>query len=96
MAILSWVMISLAIWHFTVFVPDRFWGGIVGACIGAVAGGVIVGFLVHGLSPPSRDDTTIVTALLGIPGAVIGLAAVYAYGARTEREAAGAGHDALG
>jgi uncharacterized membrane protein YeaQ/YmgE (transglycosylase-associated protein family) len=96
MAILSWVMISLAIWHFTVFVPDRFWGGIVGACLGAVAGGVIVGFLIHGLSPPGRDETTIVTALLGIPGSIIGLAVVYVLGVRAENQAAGAGHDALG
>ena len=28
---LVWVMMGIAVWHFAVFVPDRFWGGIVGA-----------------------------------------------------------------
>ena len=31
MSLVVWVMMGIAVWHFTVFVPDRFWGGIVGA-----------------------------------------------------------------
>ena len=31
MALLVWTMVGLAIWHFTVFLPDNFYGGIVGA-----------------------------------------------------------------
>ena len=31
MNLLVWVMMGIAIWHFAVFVPDHFWGGIVGA-----------------------------------------------------------------
>ena len=31
MGLLAWVMMGIAIWHFTIFIPDRFWGGIVGA-----------------------------------------------------------------
>ena len=27
MGMLAWVMMGLAIWHFTIFMPDRFWGG---------------------------------------------------------------------
>ena len=38
MNLLVWVMMGIAIWHFAVFVPDRFWGGIVGA-FGAAAVG---------------------------------------------------------
>ena len=34
MSMVVWVMMGIAIWHFTVFVPDRFWGGIVGAFLG--------------------------------------------------------------
>ena len=30
MAALVWVMMGLALWHFTVFVPDRFGSSIVG------------------------------------------------------------------
>ena len=36
MALLVWVTTGVALWHFTVFLPDRFWGGIVGALLGAV------------------------------------------------------------
>jgi hypothetical protein len=35
---LAWVMMGLALWHFTIWLPDRYWGGIVGAFIGAVVG----------------------------------------------------------
>lgn len=31
-------MVGIAIWHFAVLVPDRFWGGIVGAFVVAVPG----------------------------------------------------------
>ena len=40
MAMFAWVMMGLAIWHFTIFLPDRFWGGIVGAFVGALFGAV--------------------------------------------------------
>jgi hypothetical protein len=84
MGILVWTMIGLAVWHFTIFLPDRFWGGIVGACMGAIVGALILGMLVYGLSVPGRDETDIVTALVAIPGAVLGIAAVYLIGARRE------------
>jgi hypothetical protein len=87
MAILAWVMMGLALWHFTIFLPDRFWGGIVGALLGAVAGGVVLGLLIHGLSVPSRDDTVLVTALEAIPGSILGIALVYFEGARREKTA---------
>ena len=35
MSLLVWVMMGIAVWHFTVFLPDRFWGGIVGAFLAA-------------------------------------------------------------
>ena len=41
MGMLGWVMMGLSIWHFTIFLPDRFWGGIVGAFIGSLAGALI-------------------------------------------------------
>jgi ABC-type xylose transport system permease subunit len=80
-------MMGLAIWHFTVFLPDRFWGGIVGAFVGALIGAVVVAFLISGLHVPGRDDTDIVTVLYAIPGTLIGLAAVYYEGVRRERAA---------
>ncbi|MEA2323886.1 MAG: hypothetical protein QOD81_3736 [Solirubrobacteraceae bacterium] len=85
MGLLAWVMTGLAIWHFTVFLPDRFWGGIVGAFLGALFGAVIFGLLINGLSVPGPADTSIVTALEAVPGTLLGMAAVYAEGVRRER-----------
>lgn len=87
MGILVWTMVALAVWHFTIFLPDRFWGGIVGACLGAIVGAVLLGWLVSGLSIPGPDDTNILTALLAIPGSMLGIAAVWLIGARQERRA---------
>ena len=85
MAMVVWVMMGIAVWHFTVFLPDRFAGGIVGAFMAAFVGAVIVGFLANGLTVPGQSDTDIVQALIAIPGAVIGLAISYWYGARMDR-----------
>ena len=73
MAVLAWVMMGLALWHFTIFLPDRFWGGIVGAFLGALVGAVVFGFIVNGFTIPGQDDTHLLTALEAIPGALIGL-----------------------
>jgi hypothetical protein len=91
MAALAWVMMGLAIWHFTIFLPDRFWGGIVGAFIGALIGAVVVGFLINGFTIPGRHDTELLTALDAVPGAILGIAAVYFEGARRENAAAAPG-----
>jgi hypothetical protein len=85
MAILAWVMMGLAVWHFAIWLPDRFVGGIVGAFIAAILGSVIFGFLVNGLSMPSRDEVDVLTALEGIPGAVIGMAIAWFIGSARER-----------
>ena len=85
MAFLVWVMMGLAIWHFTIFLPDKFWGGIVGACFAAIAGACLLGILAYGLSVPGRDETDLLTALVGVPGALLGIAAVYVIGARREQ-----------
>jgi uncharacterized membrane protein YeaQ/YmgE (transglycosylase-associated protein family) len=84
MSMLVWVMMAIAVWHFTVFVPDRFWGGIVGAFLAAIVGAAIFGFIVSGLSVPGQDETDLGQALLAIPGSLLGLAACYVYGMRTE------------
>jgi uncharacterized membrane protein YeaQ/YmgE (transglycosylase-associated protein family) len=83
---LVWVMMGIALWHFTVFLPDRFWGGIVGAFLAAIIGAVLVGLIINGFSVPGRHDTHIAAALEAIPGALIGLAASYFYGDRVEPE----------
>jgi hypothetical protein len=85
MAILVWFMVGLAIWHFTVFVPDRFWGGIVGAFLGATLGAMLTGTIAQIASGDSVGNTDLVTVLVAIPGTLIGLAAIYALGASRER-----------
>jgi len=86
MAALTWVLIALAVWHFTVFVPDRFLGGIVGAFAIAIVGGVLGGLVLSGFSMPSRDDTDVATVLLGVPGTIVALAALWLVGARLESD----------
>jgi uncharacterized membrane protein YeaQ/YmgE (transglycosylase-associated protein family) len=91
MSMLVWVMMAIAVWHFSVFVPDRFWGGIVGAFLAAIVGAALFGLVVSGFSVPGQDETDIAEALLAIPGALLGLAACYVYGARLERRQAPSG-----
>jgi hypothetical protein len=85
MGLLAWVIMGLALWHFTIWLPDRFWGGIVGALLGALVGAALVGLIIHGFSVPGRHTTHLTTALEGIPGALIGMALVYLEGMRRER-----------
>ncbi|MEA2167661.1 MAG: hypothetical protein QOF76_961 [Solirubrobacteraceae bacterium] len=85
MGALVWVMVGLAIWHFTIFLPDKFRGGIVGAFLGAVIGGFVFGLLVNGIGIPGKNDTDLLTAVESIPGVLIGIAIVYFWGAREER-----------
>ena len=85
MALLVWFTMGIALWHFTVFVPDRFWQGIVGAFLGAVTGAMVSGAIAQLASGRSIGDTDVGTALVAIPGTIVGLAVIYAVGLRTER-----------
>jgi hypothetical protein len=86
MGMLVWVMVGIALWHFTVFLPDRFWAGIVGAFAGAVVGAAVFGLVIHGGSIPGQNDTDLVTGLEAIPGCVIGMAVVWFIGVRGEQQ----------
>ena len=87
MGAFAWIMTGLAIWHFTIFLPDRFWGGIVGAFLGAVLGAFIVALAINGFTIPGQSETQLATALDAVPGALIGIAAMYAEGVRRGSEA---------
>jgi outer membrane lipoprotein SlyB len=82
MGAFSWVMMGLALWHFTIFLPDRFWGGIVGAFLGAVIGGFVFGLIVNGFVIPGQEDPHLLTALEAVPGALVGIAVAYLEGRR--------------
>ena len=86
MAILVWFTVGVALWHFTVFFPDRFWGGIVGALLGAVAGAMLTGALGHIASGNSVGETGIETVLFAVPGTFLGAAALYLLGTRSSRD----------
>jgi hypothetical protein len=87
MSLVVWIMMGIAVWHFTVFLPDRFWGGIVGAFLGSAAGAMVSGAVAQIALSQSIGDTDIATALYAVPGSLIGLAIVYAFGVRSGVEA---------
>ncbi len=89
MALVVWFTIGLAFWHFTIFVPDRFWQGIVGAMIGSTLGAVVIGAIIHVASGRSLGDTDVGTALAAVPGVAIGLAVVWLIGVRQEEQPVG-------
>ena len=96
MGMLAWVMMGLALWHFTIWFPDHFWGGIVGAFLAALAGAIVSGIViyaaVHGSAGiPGRHSTDIAVVLYAIPGALAAMAAIYAIGARREARHTSAG-----
>ena len=82
MGMLAWVVMGLAVWHFTIWLPDHFWGGIVGAFLGSIVGAIVIGLAINGFTIPGTHDTHLITAVEGIPGALIGMAIVYAEGLR--------------
>jgi ABC-type Fe3+ transport system permease subunit len=86
MALVVWFTMGLALWHFTVFLPDRFWQGIVGALLGSTIGAVLVGAVAQAASGKSLGETDIGTALLAVPGVLVGLAVVWALGVRQESQ----------
>jgi len=90
MGMLAWVIMGLAIWHFTIFLPDRFWGGIVGAFVGSLVGAIVVGLIIYGvrvseLRVPGEKATDSGVVLYAIPGAVLAIALVYFEGVRRAR-----------
>jgi hypothetical protein len=92
MGVLGWVIMGLAIWHFTIWLPDRFWGGIVGALVGSLVGSIVVGLIIYAvkvsaLRVPGEKATNIGIVLYAVPGALLGMAVVYLEGMRRERAA---------
>ena len=85
MALLVWFMTGIALWHFTVFLPDHFWQGIVGAFLGAVLGAIVSGAAAQVAIGSGIGETDLATVLYALPGTLLGLALIYALGLRSER-----------
>ena len=85
LSVLVWLMIGIAFWHFAVLVPNRFWGGIIGAFLAAVVGALASGLALPTPGIPTSNPPGVVQAIWAAPGAVAALLASYLYGARTDR-----------
>ena len=85
LSILVWVLIGMALWHFSVLVPDRFWGGIIGAFAAAVAGALVSGYLLPEPGIPASNPPGTGAAVRAMPGALLALLVSYLYGARQDR-----------
>jgi hypothetical protein len=83
-ALLVFFTMGIALWHFTVFLPDRFWQGIVGAFLGSVIVAMAVGTIILLVDGQAMGNTNIGTALTAIPGVLIGLGVVWLLGTREE------------
>jgi hypothetical protein len=73
---------ATALWHFTIFIPDRFPGGMVGAFLCANGAAFAAGLSSAGFALPSLTHVTHFDAVLGGLAGSVGLAIAYAYGTR--------------
>ena len=82
MSVFVWMMVGMALWHFAVLVPDRFWGGIIGAFLAAVAGALLSGYALPAPGISTANPPGVSEALWAIPGSLLALAGSYVVGAR--------------
>ena len=90
MSIFVWSMIGIALWHFTIFVPDRFAGGIIGAFLAAWLGGMASGLAFEGMQVPEHNPPGLKHAAYALPGSIGGLVACYLLGSNPAEERSGA------
>jgi uncharacterized membrane protein YeaQ/YmgE (transglycosylase-associated protein family) len=86
MAILVWFTLGVALWHFAVFVPDRFKGGIVGAFLAAVIGAMVTGAIWQIATGDSIGQTDVVTLLAAVPGCILAMVACWYLGEDLDEE----------
>jgi hypothetical protein len=55
MSAIVWVCAATALWHFTILIPDRFYGGLIGALMAANGGACIAGALILGWPPAQQQ-----------------------------------------
>ena len=68
MSVLVWAMIGIAVWHFAVLVPDRFYGGIIGALLAALGGALVSGYLLPLPGVPADNPPGYMAAFWALPG----------------------------
>jgi hypothetical protein len=82
MSVLVWSMVGIALWHFTVLLPDNFAGGIIGALLAALTGAVVSGYALPAPGIPSENPPGLGEAFWAVPGSVLGLSLSYVWGSR--------------
>jgi hypothetical protein len=85
LSVFVWSMVGIALWHFTIFVPDRFAGGIAGAFLAAWLGGLVSGFVLEGFEISSHNPPGVKHSLYALPGSAGALVWCYVAGARKSR-----------
>jgi hypothetical protein len=78
-ALFIWAMGGLGIWHMTIFLPDRFHGGIAGALVAALIGALGGGFLLPRPGMPEANPPGLGTLAAAVAGTLVGLAASAAW-----------------
>ena len=78
-----WSMVGIALWHFTVLLPDRFAGGIIGAFLAALVGALVSGYALPVPGLPTENPPGMAEAVWALPGAVFALGASYIWGSRS-------------
>ena len=84
MSILVWSMVGIALWHFTVLLPDRFAGGIIGAFLAALVGALVSGYALPAPGLPTENPPGMAEAFWALPGSMIALGASYVWGSREQ------------
>jgi hypothetical protein len=85
MSVLIWAMVGIALWHFSVLVPDRFWGGIIGAFLAALLGALASGYVLPAPGISAANPPGMAEGLWAIPGSLAALGWSYWYGSRRDR-----------
>lgn len=74
----------LPLWHFTVLLPDKFAGGIIGAFLAALFGALVSGYALPAPGLPTENPPGLSEAIRALPGSALALAGSYVWGARQD------------
>jgi predicted lipid-binding transport protein (Tim44 family) len=91
MAPIVWFAMSLALWHFVIYLPrhvERFWGGIMGPLLAGCIGAMLTGAVWQIATGSSIGQTDLMTAIAAVPGWAVGTGLTYLPGLRAERQGA--------
>jgi hypothetical protein len=86
MSVIVWSMVGIALWHFTVLLPDKFAGGIMGAFLAALVGALATGYALPSPGIPTENPPGLSEGLWAMPGSIAALGLSYLWGSRRPLE----------